>query len=150
MEVGHEVTAAEALQVIMNEFEALRDEVNQRATHCRTLIDINVLASGTIRGFVFENPQRVPLLLLIPVLSPVLGLLWLDHSYAIRTMGDYINDELKPAVMMAASVDTELLRWETYVDERERDTSCCGSSHSGSQSSPCLVPSHRLADTPAP
>lgn len=110
----------DVLNVVLTEFKALRDEINQRATYCHTLININVVASATLAGLVLGNPRQIELLLILPVLSPVLGLLWIDHSYAIRNMGDYINTELKPAVARTVPRDPELLRWETYLDEHER------------------------------
>lgn len=115
-----EPSTGDVLNVVLTEFKALRDEINQRATYCHTLITINIAASGTLAGIVIANPQQVELLLLLPLLNPVLGLLWIDHSYAIRNMGDYINNELKPAVRQVAARDPELLRWETYLDEHER------------------------------
>ena len=40
----------DVLNVVLTEFRCLRDEINQRATYCHTLISINVLASGTLAG----------------------------------------------------------------------------------------------------
>ena len=39
------------LNVVLTEFKALRDEINQRATYCHTIININVVAIGTIGAF---------------------------------------------------------------------------------------------------
>ena len=57
---------------------------------------------------------------MLPILSPVLGLLWLDHSYAIRGMGDYINTRLRPTVAQLANGPVGLLGWEDYLDDHER------------------------------
>jgi hypothetical protein len=111
--------AADVLKVALDEFKALRDEINQRATYCHTLINLNVLATGTLGGFVLSHPKRDELLLLLPVLNPVLGLLWLDHSYAIRNMGNYIDTEIK-ATVRAAVDGARVLRWEEYLDEHEQ------------------------------
>jgi hypothetical protein len=110
----------DVLRVAMDEFKALRDEINQRATYCHTLININVVGTGTFAGFVLANPGRTSLLLLLPLLNPVLGLLWLDHSFAIRNMGDYINTKLKPVIAEAVGDEPKLLQWESYLDEHER------------------------------
>ncbi len=112
-------SAADVLTVAMAEFKALRDEINQRATYCHTILNINVVATGTVAGLVLGNTSRLDLLLILPILGPVLGLLWLDHSYAIRGMGDYINDRLRPQVCDAAG-DQSLLGWEGYLDDFER------------------------------
>jgi hypothetical protein len=109
------------VQVMLDEFKALRDEINDRATHCHTVININVVASGSVAAFALEDPSRLALLLLLPVLGPVLGLLWLDHSYAIRGIGDYINGYLRPEINELAAGDGRLLGWETFLDMHEKE-----------------------------
>lgn len=109
------------LDVLMAEFKALRDEIGSRATSSHTLININVVASGVLGGLVVNNPGRVELLLLLPILSPILGLLWIDHAHNIRNIGDYIGTTLRPAVNAVAGDDTgSLLGWEDYVDRYEQ------------------------------
>jgi hypothetical protein len=109
------------LDVLLAEFKALRDEIGSRATSSHTLMNMNVVASGVLGGLVVNNPGRVELLLLLPILSPILGLLWLDHAHNIRNIGDYIGTTLRPAVNAAAG-DTagSLLGWEDYVDRYEQ------------------------------
>jgi hypothetical protein len=108
------------LQAALEEFKALRDEINQRATHCHTIININIVASGTVGAFALGDPARVDLLLLIPILSPVLGLLWLDHSFSIRNIGDYIKNNLSGSVNKYAGGEGTLLHWESFLDEHEK------------------------------
>ena len=118
---AHPETNSKLLDVALAEFKALRDEIGSRATSSHTLININVVASGVIGGLVVNNPGRVELLLLLPILSPVLGLLWLDHANNIRNIGDYINTTLRP--LMASLLDAEstaVLAWEEHVDQYER------------------------------
>ncbi len=117
----HEVWR-EGLEVAMAEFKALRDEINQRATYCHTLLNINVVASGTVAGLALNNSGRVLLLLILPILNPVLGLLWLDHSFAIRGMGDYVERYLRPLVNRSAGASGQLLGWEGHLDEHEGDS----------------------------
>jgi hypothetical protein len=109
------------LDVALAEFKALRDEIGSRATSSHTLININVVVSGVVAGLVVNNPGRVALLLLLPIVSPVLGLLWLDHAHNIRNLGDYINATLRPLIVrtLGAGGD-EALAWEAYVDRYER------------------------------
>jgi hypothetical protein len=104
------------LEVVITEFRCVRDEINQRASYCHTLISINILASGTLAGLAINNQT---LLLLLPILNPTLGLLWLDHSYAIRNMGNYIETEITPAISGIVQSDPKLLQWETYLKEHQ-------------------------------
>src|SRR6266487_2734697 len=104
------------LEVALAEFKALRDEIGSRATSSHTLININVVVSGVVAGLVVNNPGRVALLLLLPILSPVLGLLWLDHAHNIRNLGDYINATLRPLITGAIGPGGEAaLAWEAHV-----------------------------------
>jgi hypothetical protein len=109
------------LDVAMSEFKALRDEIGSRATSSMTLININVVVSGVVGGLVVNNPGRVELLLLLPIISPVLGLLWLDHAHNIRNIGDYINLTLRPLIARSIGPGGEdVLAWEEHVDRYER------------------------------
>jgi hypothetical protein len=112
---------AKVMDVALSEFKALRDEIGSRATSSHTLININVVVSGVVGGLVVNNPGRIELLLLLPIISPVLGLLWLDHAHNIRNIGDYINFTLRP--LIAGSVGPggeDVLAWEEHVDRYER------------------------------
>ena len=109
------------LDVALAEFKALRDEIGSRASSSHTLININAVASGVAGGLVVNNPGRVELLLILPILSPVLGLLWLDHAHNIRNMGDYINLTLRPLITAGIGPGGEgALAWEEHVDRYEQ------------------------------
>lgn len=112
---------AKVTDVALSEFKALRDEIGSRATSSLTLININVVISGVVGGLVVNNPGRVELLLLLSILSPLLGLLWLDHAHNIRNIGDYINVTLRPLIAGSVGPGGEhLLAWEEHVDRYER------------------------------
>ena len=118
---AHLETNSKLLDVALAEFKALRDEIGSRSTSSHTLININVVASGVIGGLVVNNPGRVELLLLLPILSPVLGLLWLDHAHNIRNIGDYINTTLRPLMARPPRRrERRVLSWEEHVDLYER------------------------------
>jgi hypothetical protein len=59
------------------------------------------------------------LLLLIPLVSVVLGLLWLDHASNIFAIGDFIKDRIMPQLQAAAEM-ADLPDYEVFVRERER------------------------------
>lgn len=114
-------TSKSQLDVALAEFKALRDEIGSRATSSHTLININAVASGVAGGLVVNNPGRVELLLVLPILSSVLGLLWLDHAHNIRNIGDYINTTLRPSIVGILGEGGErALAWEEHVDVYER------------------------------
>jgi hypothetical protein len=88
------------VDTLLEEFKALRNEIDQRSDAQLRLIQLNITAIGIILGAFFtpvlENDPRI--LFLIPVVSPILGLLWLDHATAIRHLGMFIQNKLKPAL----------------------------------------------------
>lgn len=76
------------------EFAALRAEIAQRSSTQQALIALNLTAVATVLGFALTKQSSRGLLLLVPVISPSLGLLWLDHHRNIRLIAEYIRDEL--------------------------------------------------------
>jgi hypothetical protein len=86
-----------AMNAVLAEFNALRAEILFRATSQATLIQINVTAAGTIAVFALANANFRLAMIVIPILSPVLGILWLDHDATIKKLGDFIEREIKPA-----------------------------------------------------
>jgi hypothetical protein len=94
--------------VRLAEHSALRAEINQRTSFQHALVALNLTAVATTIGFVIADNASKHLLLILPLVSPALGLLWLDHNRMIRVLADYIRDELwhwTPS-------------WETYVGRR--------------------------------
>src|SRR5947209_1636190 len=93
--------ASEQISAIMNallaEFNALRAEIIFRATSQATLMQINITASGTVAVFALSDPKYALTLIIIPILSPVLGIFWLDHDATIMKLGAFLKNEVKLA-----------------------------------------------------
>jgi hypothetical protein len=85
---------ADTQEVRLAEYAALRAEIAQRLSSQQALVALNLTAVATIVGFVLVKHSSKSLLLLVPVVSSVLGLLWLDHDRNIRLMALYIGTEL--------------------------------------------------------
>lgn len=108
-----------AINVILAEFNALRGEIKDRSTFAHTLLNINITATTALSGFVLVNKANEMLLLILPLLSSALGMLFVDHSYNINNLGNYINDRLRPLVDSLVE-DSRLLGYEAFVDEYEQ------------------------------
>jgi hypothetical protein len=106
------------VQVLLAEFNKLRDEISGRTTAAWTLLGINATASSAIAGFVLAQKADPLLLLILPLLTPSLGLLFIDHAVNIGNIGKYINTVLKPLLREAAG-DSRLLSYEEWVDKYE-------------------------------
>jgi hypothetical protein len=69
---------------------------------------LNLTTVGTVVGFVLTKHSTSSLLLLVPVISPTLGLQWLDHNRNIGLLASYVRTELwiwKPS-------------WEAWYDRQ--------------------------------
>jgi hypothetical protein len=55
---------------------------------------LNLTAVGTLVSFVVANRAPKELLLVVPVVAPTLGLLWLDHHINIHRIAAYVRTDL--------------------------------------------------------
>lgn len=109
------------VQVALAEFNKLRDEIANRSTAAWTALGANITISSAVGGFVLGDKANPQLILLLPLLAPALGLLFIDHANNIGRIGDYINVNLKPILRQAAG-DDRLLSYEEWVDQYEART----------------------------
>jgi hypothetical protein len=107
------------LSVVLAEFNALRGEIKDRNSSAYTLLNINITATTAVAGFVLSGRAKPILLLILPLLSPALGMLFVDHSYNIDNLGSYIKSRLRPLATAAAG-NSLLLGYEDFVDEYEQ------------------------------
>jgi hypothetical protein len=71
------------------EYAALRAEIAQRSSFQQALIALNLTSAATVFGFVLTKHASEALILLVPVTSSTLGLLWLDHHRNIQLLATY-------------------------------------------------------------
>jgi hypothetical protein len=109
---------ASVVQVSLAEFGKLRDEISGRSTSAWTLLGLNATVSSAVAGFVLGKQADPMLLLLLPLLTPSLGLLVIDHATNIGNIGQYINTVLKP-LLQEATGEKRLLCYEEWVDRYE-------------------------------
>jgi hypothetical protein len=76
------------------EFAAYRDEILKRSEHQSTLLTADLTALAAIVGFVLSDKADTRLLLVLPIVSSAIGLLWYDHARNIESLGDYIREEM--------------------------------------------------------
>jgi hypothetical protein len=91
------------------EYTALRAEIAQRSATQQALIALDLTAIASIVGFALTGRSSDSLLLIMPVVSSVLWLLWLDHHRNICLIGAYIRTELWR---------DQLPSWETWFAAR--------------------------------
>ncbi len=112
-------TLREDRSVIMNallaEFNAMRAEIIFRATSQATLMQLNITAAGTVAVFALAEQGRALTMIIIPILSPILGILWLDHDATIMKLGRFIKSDLKSAYSRVVT-SFRFPDYESYVD----------------------------------
>ena len=93
------------VQVALAEFGPLRSEIDRRSKAQSDMLNLNITAIGTVGGLFFLSQQVVDqkVLLVLPVLSTSLGLLWLDHARAIGNLGRYIGEKIRPVVTQGSA-----------------------------------------------
>jgi hypothetical protein len=79
------------------EFATLKNEIQYRSTAQLALFSLNVTAVGVI-GSVALSRREAGVLLVLAVLSPALGMFYLDHDRHIRAQGTYIREVLWPII----------------------------------------------------
>jgi hypothetical protein len=91
--------------VLLSQFDALREEIKTRSTAQTTLLTANITAIGVISGLAFsDRGAGAQILLVVPILSPMLGMLWIDHAINIGCIGVFLQTEVLPAVGQAAGL----------------------------------------------
>jgi hypothetical protein len=76
------------------EFAAYRDEILHRSSQQNSLLGLDLAALIAIAGFVLSDSADPLLLLLLPIVSSSIGLLWYDHARNIDSLGTYIRDNI--------------------------------------------------------
>jgi hypothetical protein len=88
--------------IVLGLYNSLRDEIKTRSTAQAGLITLNVTAIGVLGGFYFGKAGNPPeILLLIPMVSSVLGMLWIDHAINISNQGSFIQRVIMPELMQS-------------------------------------------------
>jgi hypothetical protein len=76
------------------EFAAYREEILHRSSQQYILLALDLTALTAIAGFVLSDNADRLLLLLLPIVSSSIGLLWYDHARNIDSLGTYIRENM--------------------------------------------------------
>jgi hypothetical protein len=92
--------AATHATIVLALYNSLREEIKTRSTSQAGLVTLNVTAIGVLGGVFFGKADNTPeILLLIPMVSSVLGMLWTDHAINIANLGHFIQTDVKLELM---------------------------------------------------
>ena len=82
--------------ILLAQFAALRAEIQNRSAFQTTIVSINVTAIGVISGFYFTQHGDPRVLFVIPILSPILGMMYVDQDANIGNIGRFIQNSIVP------------------------------------------------------
>jgi hypothetical protein len=96
------------LQVLLAEYNALRQETVQRISNRAQLLVASLTVSGLIIGLALER-NSAPLLLVTPLAACLFGSQVLSETMGVFRIGQYIRDEIEPPLR---SVCQDFTGWE--------------------------------------
>jgi hypothetical protein len=105
-----------SIQVLLAEYSKLDHEMSDRAQHQHTLLNITIVATGTIASFALASQSHRALAVVLPYLCFMLGALWLNHGRTIANIGKYIREGLWPQLREMSGDKTITTRedWVRY------------------------------------
>jgi hypothetical protein len=106
-------TDKQLITVLLAQFDACRTEIQARSSTQATIINLNITAIGIIAGYYFEYNASPIVLLVIPLLSPMLGIIWADHAINIGNLGRFIQRRLMP--LLSATLKRDLPDYEVSI-----------------------------------
>jgi len=93
------------------QFQSLRSEILVLIQLQSQLVTLNVVALGTLLSIGAQS-KTAEIIFVYPLLSLILGLLWLNHAHGIIRVAGFVawmeNDRIQ-----------EKVRWENYMNDRK-------------------------------
>lgn len=91
---------------LLEEYSALRDEINQRIGSRDQLVTFSMVTAGTVLGLAVQAKVEPALLLAYPVWATLLAVAWAHHDIRIGQLGEYIRQEIESQLDMG---------WQEYI-----------------------------------
>lgn len=101
------------ITVLLAQFNACRAEIQARSSNQAAVVNLNITAIGIIGGYYFVYHANPIVLLIIPLLSPMLGIIWADHAINIGNLGRFIQRRLMPT--LSETLNHELPDYEVWI-----------------------------------
>jgi hypothetical protein len=108
--IGDDARARAAVDASLAEFNALRQEIQNRSGAQHLMLNVTITATATIVGVIAARRGPESFLLLLTFVCPTLGMLWADHARTIGSLGRHIDTVIRPRVEGIGGKD--LLAWE--------------------------------------
>lgn len=100
-------------EILLTEFRGLDQTIRERSQHQHHLMVASLVACSTVIGVALGQEAYPEVLLITPILSSVLGLMWVDHEMRKTEIWNYIAWDLIPELV--GLVKRPVLRWRAYL-----------------------------------
>jgi hypothetical protein len=117
---NHNHDNSPTVTAILAEFNAIKEEIRARSSDQSTIISLNVTLVGVIGGFYFSDRADPRILFLIPIVSSLLGMRYIDHVINIDNLGRFIQRKVKPQLNTVLS--EEIVDYEVFAESFGRQT----------------------------
>lgn len=109
--------AGRDLDVELAEFNALRAESVAQQTAQAALVGVGLTALGVVFGLAIKQGGDSHVLLAVPPLAAIISLIHASVTFRIIRIGDYIRDELWPAIQSQVG---SIPSWQAYLVARRQ------------------------------
>lgn len=105
----HDAELKRTTDILLAEFAARRSELDTRANVLFTLILGNLTVLGVVLGIALSHSGNRDVLLLLPIVTPCIGLLVIDSFRNAESLNIYIYSVIRPKLKIS---DPEMFDWE--------------------------------------
>jgi hypothetical protein len=117
----HDSDPARTTTIVLAEFAALRGEVATRINLQVTLMLANLTILGVVLGIALSRPDNRNVLLVLPLVTPCIGVLVLDSFRNLDLLGQYIHRFIRPHLPITSQrkvEGVEVFGWEQWISEQ--------------------------------
>jgi len=109
---------ARTTTIVLAEFAGLRSEIAVRISILITLMLGNLTVVGVVFGIALSRPGNTSVLLLLPLVTPCVGILFIDTFRNLGFLGRYIATVIRPQLQIRSLLKPEGMRvfdWERWA-----------------------------------
>jgi len=106
------------IAIVLAQFNACRAEILARSASQGVVVNLNITAMSILAGYYFVYHANPLVLLVIPLVSPMLGIIWADHAINIGNLGRFIQFRLMP--ILNTTLKCELPDYEVFIRSFEQ------------------------------
>ena len=109
LNVSRETFTPDTINALLHEYDALRAEVLKRIEIMYQISTIALIGPGTLFAFGLQT-KNASLILLYPLFSMLLAIMWSNYDRRCRQLGSYIKGQIE------ARFGEEIMGWEHFMD----------------------------------